>query len=432
MRNIATSVAMLALLAACGDQEVLLPGERLDIAGLPDTGEVVNRSVPVALPPATVNAEWSHVGGNARHQLPHPALGRSLSRVWSASIGQGADRRHRITADPVVSSGRIFTMDSRATVSAHSTGGAALWSRDLTPPTENANEASGGGIAASGGRVYVTTGFGTLTALDAASGAVAWMQDLDAAATGAPTVADGVVYLVTRDDLGWAIDAASGRVLWQILGATSNSGLAGGPSPAVADAQVIFPFSSGQMIAAVRSTGTQTWAGSVAGERTGRAFSRYADLSGEPVVSGGTVYAASHAGRAAAFDVETGLPLWQANEGAMNPPAVIGGSMFMVTDENRLARLDASTGQTVWVVDLPFYRRPRLSRRETAYVHFGPVLAGGRLIVASDDGLLREFDPASGALLGTVDLPGSAVRNPVVAGGTLYLVTENGELHAFR
>ena len=432
MRNFATSVAMLALLAACGDQEVLLPGERLDIAGLPDTGEVVNRSIPVALPPASLNAEWTHVGGSVRHQLPHPALGRSLSRQWTAQIGQGADRRHRITADPVVAGGRVFTMDSRATVAAHSTGGAALWSRDLTPPSENANDASGGGLAASGGRLYVTTGFGTLTALDAATGAVAWTQDLDAAATGAPTVADGVVYLVSRDDVGWAIEASTGRVLWQILGATSPSGVAGGPSPAISDGQVIFPFSSGQMIAAVRSTGTQSWTGSVAGQRTGRAFSRYSDLSGEPVVVGGAVYAASHAGRAAAFDAETGLTLWQANEGAMNPPAVVGGSMFMVTDENRLARLDASTGQTIWIVDLPFYRKPRLARRETAFAHFGPVLAGGRLIVASDDGLLREFDPASGALLGSFELPGRAVRNPVVAGGTLYLVTENGELHAFR
>ena len=29
-------------------------------------------------------------------------------------------------------------------------------------------------------------------------------------------------------------------------------------------------------------------------------------------------------------------------------------------------------------------------------------------------------------------LPDDAARNPVVAGGTLYLVTANGQLHAFR
>jgi outer membrane protein assembly factor BamB len=52
--------------------------------------------------------------------------------------------------------------------------------------------------------------------------------------------------------------------------------------------------------------------------------------------------------------------------------------------------------------------------------------------VASDTGELLEFDPVDGDLLGTVSLPSGAATNPVVAGGTLYLVTENGTLHAFR
>jgi outer membrane protein assembly factor BamB len=60
------------------------------------------------------------------------------------------------------------------------------------------------------------------------------------------------------------------------------------------------------------------------------------------------------------------------------------------------------------------------------------VLAGGRLIVLSDDEIIRSFDPASGALIYSEPLPSGAARNPVVAGGVLYVVTENGQLHAFR
>jgi sugar lactone lactonase YvrE len=42
------------------------------------------------------------------------------------------------------------------------------------------------------------------------------------------------------------------------------------------------------------------------------------------------------------------------------------------------------------------------------------------------------FDPASGALAGQVALPGGAASNPIVVGGTLYVVTANGKLNAFR
>ena len=60
------------------------------------------------------------------------------------------------------------------------------------------------------------------------------------------------------------------------------------------------------------------------------------------------------------------------------------------------------------------------------------MLAGGRLIVASSDGVIRQFDPTSGAPLGDIALPGGAASNPVVAGGTLFVVTKRGQLAAFR
>ena len=54
------------------------------------------------------------------------------------------------------------------------------------------------------------------------------------------------------------------------------------------------------------------------------------------------------------------------------------------------------------------------------------------MIVASNDGMLRSFDPVNGALAGSVEIPGGATTAPVVAGGTLYLVSRKGQLHAFR
>ena len=444
MRRLSTSLIaaplLVGLLASCGEDELILPGERLDLrapldAPLDATAEDqsgLSRDVPISLPPVTVNANWTHKNGNAQHRLAHPALNRNLSQIWSVEIGEGNGRKHRITADPVIADGRVYTLDSRAGVRAHSTGGDLLWSRDLTPAGDRPDDASGGGIAVSGGTVFVTTGFGEVTALEAASGATLWTQDLESAATGAPTAEAGVVYLVTRNSIGWAIDATNGRILWQVLGAPSDTGIAGGPAPALTDQLAIFPFGSGQMVAAAKAPGTSVWTATVAGQRLGRAFSRIEDLTGDPVVAGDTVYAGNHSGRVAAFDLASGRALWTAEAGAMSPIWLAGGSVFLVSDENRLMRLDAATGETVWENDLPLFDKERISRRKTVFAHYGPVLAGGRLLVASDDGTLHQYDPASGDPVAVMQLPGGAARNPVVAGGTLYIVTENGQLHAFR
>ena len=423
--------AAMLVLGACGNDEVLLTGERLDLRGN-ETVETVNRNAPLSLPAPAVNASWTHKNGNTAHFLAHPSLSRSLRQAWSAPIGEGNERKHRITADPVVANGRIYTMDSRSLVTAHTTSGGTVWSRDITPPSENKDDASSGGLAIAGDTLYVTSGFGFVTALDAISGTPRWTQELDAAATGAPTVEDGIVYLTTRDALGWAIDAGTGRILWQVFGSTSDSGIAGGPAPAIAGPLVVFPFSSGQMVSAVRASGQGAWNASVAGKRLGRAFSNYTDLSGDPVVAGNVVYAGNHSGAAAAFDATTGQLIWRASEGALSPLWVAGGSVFLVSDENQLVRLDSGTGETVWTRDLPFFTRERIRKRKGTFAHYGPVLAGGRLLVASDTGVLFEFNPVDGKLINTVPLPSGAARNPVVAGGTLYLVTESGTLHAFR
>lgn len=423
--RVVTSAVVLLSLVAC-EREVILSGERLDVSGAPITAQTGNQDVPFTAPPAVANPDWSGAGP------AHVALGQSLQPVWSASIGEGNSRKFRLSADPVVSGGRIFTLDSRARVTALSTNGNTLWTADLTPLGDRSDDSTGGGLAAAGNRVFVTSGFGTLTALDAISGRIVWEQDFDAAAHTAPAVSGGAVYAVTNDGAGWALDAATGRILWQVFGVPSDRGVLSGGAPAIAGPLVVFPFASGQLIGARADGGSTAWAASVVGERPGRSIGVFADLTGGPVASGNTIFAGSHAGRAAAFDATTGQIRWQAEEGAFGPIWVAGNSMFFVSDENRLVRLDGGTGETIWAQTLPLFKTNRIRRRQEIFAHYGPVYAGGRLVLVSDDGVLRQFDPGTGALISSNDLPGRAARNPIVAGGTMYVVTENGQLHAFR
>ena len=68
-----------------------------------------------------------------------------------------------------------------------------------------------------------------------------------------------------------------------------------------------------------------------------------------------------------------------------------------MSDNSQLVRLDAASGNVVWKADLPYYLPVRKDKhRRDIYVHYGPLLAGNRLIVASSDGELRAFDPGLG------------------------------------
>ncbi|WP_299907351.1 PQQ-binding-like beta-propeller repeat protein [uncultured Paracoccus sp.] len=433
----ALPLAAVLLLSAC-NRETILPGERLDPMAVnsPDGPAVLGPTAvaptAVGLPAARSNADWTHRAGNAAHMPGHVALAAGTNRVFSAPIGQGDDRRHRITADPIVAAGMIFTMDSRARVTATATSGGRVWSTDITPPSENGDSASGGGIAYEGGRIFVTTGYGELVAMDAASGGVLWRQRVNVAVSGAPAVQNGVVYVAARDSTGWAVRAEDGKVLWQTSGNTSSSGVMGVSAPAVSGNTVIFPFPSGQLMAVDTASGLTNWSAQVAGIRVGRAIASIRDVTGDPVIAGSTVYSGTSSGRIDAFDMATGGQLWSAREGANSPVVPAGGSIFAVNDEAKLVRLDAASGGEVWQVALPYYTDSKVKKQDSIHAHYGPVLAGGRLFVASSDGVLRAFDPSTGALVGQGQIPGGAAAAPVVAGQTLYVVSRSGQLHAFR
>ncbi len=428
-------VAVTLLLASCANQEVILPGERLDLPN-PAAGsagaKAVARAVPFVAPQMVPNTSWTHANGSAGHVTPHPALAGAPKQVWSVKIGSGDSRKHRITATPVVDGGRIFAMDSQSVVTAVSTSGQRLWSASIAPGFDDEDDASGGGLAVGGDTLYATTGFGTLTALNVGTGQTRWTQRVDAAISGAPTVYGELVYMVSRDGIAWAVHVDDGRIAWSLPGVPAQAGMTGGAAPAISDEIAVFPFGSGDLVASFPLGGVLLWTASLAGQRTGRAYAVVGDITGDPVIDGDVVYGGTSAGRTAAIDLRSGERRWTVRDGAMSPVWPAGGSVFSVTDESQLLRLDAESGESIWAVDLPYYRNPRPKRREAIHPQFGPVLAGGRLRVASGDGVLRSFDPATGALVATADIPGGAATNMAVAGGVLYVVSTRGQLLAFR
>ncbi|MGX9353843.1 outer membrane protein assembly factor BamB family protein [Roseobacteraceae bacterium S113] len=430
LRLAALSVPVFGL-TACVEPEVILPGEREDIRSEIATLAPEAESLPFAAPVAERNTSWTHGHGSPAYRTDHPALGTALTKLWSANIGQGDRKRARISADPVVAEGRIFTLDSAGQLYATSTSGETLWTRDLRPERDARNEISGGGMSYGAGQLYVTTGYGNAHAIDPATGDDVWVQKLDATGTAAPTYDGGLVYLVAGDDVAWAIEADNGRIRWQLESIEDANNVFGGPAPSVTDQFVIFGYGNGDLQAAFKQGGLRLWSANVAGQRGGFAINRVGDITGDPIVVGDRIYAANHSGRMVALSLGSGQRIWTARDGSVQPAWVAGNSLFIVSDRNELMRLDAATGAQVWAQELPRFVRNRPARREEIYAHHGPILAGGQLIVASGDGQMRVYNPEDGALQRSVPLPGGATTNPVVVDNVLYVVSRSGQLHAF-
>ena len=408
-------------------------GDRLPVLVF-ETGieaDPVLAGVPVNLPLPLRNPNWSQPGGSADRGSGHLEAPAAPERAWSASIGAGSTSRARLAAPPVVADGRVFAVDSEANVVAFdAASGRQLWRAPVARMRQGGTVAFGGGVSVGEGRAVATSGYGVVTAFDAATGAQLWRAELGVPLRGAPAIALGRVYVLSQDNQLFALNGATGERVWDIAGTVEVAGLLGVATPAVAQGTVVAGFSSGELNAVLATNGRTVWQDSLA--RTGRstAIQSLADIDASPVVDRDRVFAIGHGGRMVALDLPTGQRVWERNFAGVSTPWVAGDWVFALTVEGQLVALSRAEGRVRWVTQLPQFRKMKSRRGDIRW--FGPVLASDRLWVTASNGRLAWVDPQTGALGGEIVLGEDIYLPPVIADGTIFVLTDKGRLTALR
>lgn len=408
-----------------------LPGKRIAVldSGLTLKPDSRTAQTDIRLPAPQPNRDWPQAGGYPSHAMHHVDLGTGLQRAWSASIGAGRDMRTRLLTQPVVADGRIYTLDADSRISATAAAnGAALWRVDLTPDDDSGG--IGGGLAYDDGRVYASTGYGEVIALQADSGAILWRKRVSAPVRGAPTARAGRVIAVSVDNQTHALAAEDGRTLWTHQGVSELASMLGGSSPAVDGNTVVVPYTTGELFALRIENGVALWSDSLAGVRRTQAMAVLSDIHGLPVVDHGRVYAAGNSQQMAAIDLRSGRRVWERQIGSHQTPWIAGDFLFVVTSDNDLIAVEAKTGSIKWVA--PLQRWVDEEDRAEPVVWSGPLLASDRLIIASSHGWALSVSPYTGEVLGREKMPDAVTVAPVAADGTLYFLTDDGSLVAYR
>lgn len=435
-----TAIAALGaalLLAGCdtwfGETEAPpLPGERISVlvyeSELRPDPQFAGQ--PVTLGGAVRNNSWSQAGGGALHAIGHAEGPSSIGRAaWHVDIGSSAGSRRPLLGGPIIADGRVFTMDSKFRVSAYSEDkGKRLW-RVEREPVKRDWEAFGGGMAFADGKLYVSTGYGRLAALNPDDGAMIWEHDLPGPVRAAPLVMDGMVFAVTVDNQLFAIEAQSGQRKWRHAGFAETAMLLGAAAPAGVDGTVIVPYSSGELFALSATDGRPLWSDNLAAVRRVDAASALADIRALPVTDGALAYAISHSGRTVAIDLRTGARAWERNIGGVRTPWIAGDWLFMLTNEAQLIALSRREGKLRWIAQLDRYEDPE--DKEDQIHWFGPAVVNGTVFAFGSHGKGVAVDPADGAIKESFRSPDD-VMAIAVAGGTLYLQTEDADLYAYR
>jgi len=436
----ALALSMLAALGGCG-----LFGHHVDRG--PKTAVVGNRvavlnigsdavadpslaDVPVVVPEPAVNDSWTQPGGNATKTMGDPALPLNLRPGWSTKIRAG-DITQRIGSTPAIADGKLYLIDADAVVEAFdATGGSRQWATALDTNKRDVAVRFGGGVSYDNGRVYATTGRGDAAALDAKTGKLLWKVRPAGPLRGSPAIGGGNIYVLTQDNQIFALKPDTGETLWSVSATLETSGVFGVGAPAVAQGTVVAGFSSGELSALRYENGRIVWQDQLSRTAISTSVSVISDIDASPVIDEGKVYAIGQGGRMVAMDLVNGQRLWELLIGGINTPWLAGEWLFVVTDEAKLMCVARTTGKVRWISQLPRYRDPKKKDKPIGY--YGPVLAGGRLLVVSDRGQLINVSVADGKIGTSVKAGESFYLPPVVANNMLYLIDTKGRLSSWR
>jgi len=330
-----------------------------------------------------------------------------------------------------------------------------------TPPfslvwtySTEADPANATSPAVVGDAVYFTVAK-AVYAVDVATGAQRWRFDNDKPLHSSPTVADGVVYVGDEGGKLHGLAADSGKPLWE-----AKVGAAVGGAPAVSNGAVAIGVADGTVRAFDAKTGAPRWLTSVGGRILGsvaveldmvvvvstdgqmtrldlatgkvlrqRVVSR-ATIEMAPVITPRRTYIVTMGGLYAL--TRSGEPAWHwGNMGdILAPPAVAGGRLYAGTGLGHLICLDAATGATHWEVT------------ENSAFRAAPVVAGDTLIAATDDGRIVAVEADTGKLRWRYQahspdagpdetIPMTVRSQPAYANGSLYVLTNDGNLYRF-
>lgn len=415
-----------------GDNKKPIPGERISVLPEDEGARPDARiaSLDVTLPPETDNRDWPQPGGDADGYIANPAA-KGFEIAWQTNIGDGDSRDGRISGAPVVAAGRVYAIDASAQLSAvDATSGKVIWQVDLTPDDDRSGGGSGGGVAYFQGRIYAATGYAQVVCLDADTGKEIWRTTLTGPFRAGPAVADGRVFAISSDNQVHALDIKTGQKLWTHGGLAESAGIYGGAAPVVTRNIVIAGLPSGELFALRTDNGRVAWSDSLAGIQKSDAVSALPDIRGVPVVDHGQVIVAGHASRLVDIDLRSGARIWEQDLGSFNSPWVAGDFLYMIDDDDQLLCLSRRDGRVRWVQQLHHYDDEKKKTGPITWV--GPILAGGRLFAANSKGEAIVASPETGKILSNITLPGNVSVLPVVASGTIYVLTDDADLLALR
>lgn len=336
----------------------------------------------------------------------------TLNPVLQLKAG-GGSRYDTLALEPALVGQQVYAASRRGGVVAYDLKGGRRWaaqpSRELM-----------GGVAANEQVVVVSDGKGNVIALNAANGQTRWRTAIGATVLAPAVINANQVIVQANDGSVRALAVEDGRVVWGASTPVPPVSMRGTASPIVLNNQVIVASAGGRLYAFDLATGVPVWERRVAVSEGRNEIQRLIDIDMSPLVSGAQLYPVSYQGQLVAFDLASQQVRWEAPASSLRRAAASTGNVMVATTTGEILAFDEQTGKPVW--------------QQTALQYRGlsnPIVLNNRVVVGDAQGYLHVLNPLDGRIIGRARAS-AGVKTLTVLGDWLAYTAADGTTALWR
>jgi outer membrane protein assembly factor BamB len=312
---------------------------------------------------------------------------------------------------PAFSGNNLFFVDPEGNVSNMDIeSGEVLWETELETIVSV-------GIVAGFGRLFLSDDQGNLICLDQEDGTIIWSSFAGGEVLANVDVDAGLVIVKTASGFLNAFDIETGEEEWSYRSQAPNLTVRGSSSPVINDNIVYATFDNGRIGAFNLKTGLPIWDGAISFTEGVSELDNLIDADSSPVLEGNRIYTVNFQGNLSVFDAAQRRAVWESKESSFYEPFILRGVLGIISADSKISTYSSRTFEDSW--KLEEYALRELSNPETFK---------GYILVGDLDGYIHAIDPLTGITVARKKISRNKITTLISRSDSFYAIDEKMRL----
>ena len=312
---------------------------------------------------------------------------------------------------PAFSGGSLFFVDQEGNVSNMDIeSGEVLWETELETTIS-------AGIVAGFGKLFLSDDQGNLISLDQEDGSILWKSFAGGEVLANVDVDAGLVIVKTASGFLNAFNIETGSEEWSYRSVAPNLTVRGSSSPVINDNIVYATFDNGRIGAFNLKTGLPIWDGAISFTEGVSELDNLIDADSSPVIEGNRIYTVNFQGNLSVFDAAQRRMVWESQESSFYEPFILRGVLGIISADSKISTYSSRTFEDSW--KLEEYVLRELSNPETFK---------GYILVGDLEGYIHAIDPLTGITVARKKVSRNKITTLISRSDSFYAIDEKMRL----